>query len=482
MHVPKSGGTTLSHIFQKQLVGDVKNLLGKGGFADKTSNMALASIERDADKSTDALHLVFRGWRDWLDVQNNAAALEKKRSLIFEGGVWGAHSLLKDDRRSHYVFTIRDPINVFRSNFNYGMRRYSVHRSVEDYVDLYGSNLFTNILGHGCLELAKKRLEYDVSAFTLLEEFEASLKIIAETFEFSSIDFEVKNKSGSEKIEFSKHVERRFWEINKDDRELYDFSLQLLNKRLSLLKNSTGRVKISQNAGEGEFPKGFRNRNTEILRNLDEQNYEGAISKLDALPNKDFSAYLNLGRLQSRLGNFKLAASNFEKAFDSQPNVALSELVDCYLKFNPIAAVNKLEDELQMLKKIQPVEYFDALPNRELIALSEKLVSLLTVNANWVKAHDILLACLKLINGYPIGSWQNTQSGRSYKRLVILLIKISFKMGKISEARNHLSEYRKFDYDLKEVSLSRNKFLLLIAPVLCAGLMCKKLFGLRVSN
>ena len=81
MHVPKSGGTSLSHIFQKQLVGDVKNLLGKGGTADKTANMALSSIETDLGKSTEALHLVFRGWRDWLDVQNNQDTLHKKKTL-----------------------------------------------------------------------------------------------------------------------------------------------------------------------------------------------------------------------------------------------------------------------------------------------------------------------------------------------------------------------------------------------------------------
>lgn len=482
MHVPKSGGTSLSHIFQKQLVGDVKNLLGQGGFADKTANMALSAIERDSGKKTEALHLVFRGWRDWLDVQNNLDTLHKKKTLIFEGGVWGAHSLLNDGRNYNYIFTMRDPINVFRSNFNYGMRRYSIHRSIEDYVGIYGRNLFTNILGHGCLDLAKKRLEHDISAFTVLEDFEGSIRIISDKFQFSLVNYEVKNKSGSEKIDLSEDVKRRFWENNEDDKKLYDFASELLNKRLSLLRNLGGPVKKSQKIGEGEFPKGYRNRNEEALAYLDQRDHDEAISTLETLSQKDFGVYLNLGRLYSKLGNFKKAAWNFEQACASQPNVALSELIDCYLKFDINAAEKKLIDEMSGLKKIQNVDYFDSLPNRELIAISEKLTSILIKNKKWKRAHYISSACLKLIGSYPLNSWQNTQSARSYKRILVILIRLSFKIGDFTASRRYLYDYRTLDFGLNEVSLSSNKILFFIAPILCSGLVWNRITGSRVSN
>lgn len=461
-HFPKTGGTTLSHILQREVCGVIKNLIGTPGKMDdiNISRRVLHSITKTPSED-DSIHCILRGWRDWKDVIDNRANLGARPAILLEGYVWGLDYLLAETHNTHYVTTIRDPFSVFRSNYSYSKQRYAMNGTLGEYVYAYGNNLFTNALGHGDLSLAKERLEHFVSSVVVLETYDNSLSVLADRLGLANVSYGVRNKSASERFSVSDKELATFKKLNSNDYHLYDYAYEMVNKRYDAIKGS---ILVPQIIDDGEFPEDHVNKNEAIISSIDRGDLSEATKCLEGLAVKDFGTLHNLGKLLFRQGKYLEARQYFEKAFAVQPAVVLDDFVNCLVCIDTNEAIQVLASEVDAVFEVDSGPLFDSGINRDRVTLAIKLVNHLIDLERSGPAVDLARKTLSVIDGLTSQGGVTPLWGVQKDNLLLKLSKQLFKIGSLAESRRVLGVYKSNDRRLLKISLTENLFIFILDP------------------
>ena len=366
-HFPKTGGTTISHILQRELCGGVKNLLGDEGYSDEINikRRVIHSLKQSPEQN-EPIHCILRGWQDWFDLKNELGNLSNRPTIVLEGAVWGVDNIFSKTHQHKYVTTLRNPYAVFRSNFSYSKQRYSLHSSFDEYLPYYGHNLFTAVLGHGDLSTAKTRLNDFFCSFVVLEAFENSLSVLADRLDLSDVSYGVRNKSGSENFELSPRQMSQFNDLNSDDFTLYNYALELVERRA---RNIRGTAMLPKNIYSEQYPEDHINKSGAIIKAIESKKISEAINMMEILPVKDFGVLHNLGKMLYRVGRHSESRGYLSQAFEVQPSVVFDDLIECLRNINQDEAINLFAREISKVDSLVEGTMHDSLVRKDAISL-----------------------------------------------------------------------------------------------------------------
>lgn len=145
---------------------------------------------------------------------------------------WGMHENISDEFVAFYMTIIRHPWDLCKSMFAYSLMLYEQGENFEDYVDRhYPSNFLVKNLGNNSLDLAKQRLANDYYSFGIVQHFQASLALLADHFNLTNLNYELKNKSNSNQVQFDQRCQDNFYEKNRHDIELFKWAMELFSAR-----------------------------------------------------------------------------------------------------------------------------------------------------------------------------------------------------------------------------------------------------------
>ncbi|SHJ50081.1 sulfotransferase family 2 domain-containing protein [Paramaledivibacter caminithermalis] len=214
LHIPKTGGTTLTNIIRNQY---------------------LRNISYSADRSG----LIPSGVLDYKD------ELEKASTLC--GHFWfGVHNYFS--RSSIYITMLRNPIDQVISWFYFKYKNPQYNQfdsSFEEYISSDEFNYFTDnvqthfICGDGTadLERAKQNLTKYFSVVGITELFDESVFIMKKELGWNNIDYSKENSNPSRpnRNQISKLTINKIKEKNKIDLELYNFARKILENKIRAL-------------------------------------------------------------------------------------------------------------------------------------------------------------------------------------------------------------------------------------------------------
>ncbi|OLS34054.1 sulfotransferase family 2 domain-containing protein [Bacillus sp. MRMR6] len=213
MHIPKTGGTTLSEILRQQYV-----------FGEIFDHDSLGGIMKKADQLT----------------------IEEKRNIKAVAGhyFYGVHEQFK--KSCTYFTMLREPIDRVLSSY-YFLRNYKGYErvknmSLREFVlnEPEAKNLQTLMICgqklHPNLEKAKENLKtFKVVGIT--ELFNESLFLIKKEYGWNNIHYDKRNitKKRLRKQEVPASVIDLIKQYNQLDLELYEFAKQLISQKLTTL-------------------------------------------------------------------------------------------------------------------------------------------------------------------------------------------------------------------------------------------------------
>ncbi len=236
-HIPKCGGTTLTKFLMR-------------GFA----NSHMVRHEGDTVRVLTELN------------QNPPV----EDTLIAGHFVWGMHEGLRFAHALRRITMLREPFSLFKSYYAYHHKRYNTPMPVGEYLLLhYEVNPLCQHLGGGDLDLAKRRLKHEYTAFGVMERYEASVALFAKTLSIPMYAFDVANASNSKVLELPEAVEGYFRMRNRDDLELYRWALEEFEERTRDLRGA----KPASGAEPAPRP----------ARKVQKVSYNAALSELIAL-------------------------------------------------------------------------------------------------------------------------------------------------------------------------------------------------------
>lgn len=198
-HIPKCGGTTMTGILEKALGGQ-------------------QLVYHEGDMSR---------------IAKRVNAIGAAQNHFITGHfVWGIHEALTFPHTLTYVTMLREPVSLFKSYYNYYIKKYNLPCSMEQFLlTQYEANPLCMHLANGDLELAKRRLLHDYAAVGILERYGESLELFARELGFTLTEYDVQNVSRSTAVELPPDIEAYFRRKNRKDIELYAWALKLFQER-----------------------------------------------------------------------------------------------------------------------------------------------------------------------------------------------------------------------------------------------------------
>ena len=236
---------------------------------------------------------------------------------------WGAHHFLPARLRVAYVTFVRDPLRTAVSHYVYARNQLvgEYSKDINSYLLDYPRNYFTNLLGQGDLEAAKEKLFETYCVFGVVEHYQESIAVIADTLRLDpgSRTGEKANVSRRAAHHISESVRAVFMETQADDYALYAAAVTELHRRSA----SVERIPPVEQDPSVEGVSYTRTL-PDVRAMLDDKEYGKALElmctkHLDALP---WNMLLFAGTLAWKMGDTRLAGELHEKMERSHPHMA----------------------------------------------------------------------------------------------------------------------------------------------------------------
>lgn len=267
---------------------------------------------------------------------------------------WGMHENISDEFDAYYMTMIRHPWDLCKSMFSFSLMLYEHEENFEDYVyHHYPSNFLVKNLGNNSLDLAKERMVNDFYSFGIVQYFDASLAMFSDHFNLKNLNYELKNKSNSNRIQIDQRCQDDFYEKNRYDVGLFNWALELFRKRAE--KKSIDLAKKAEETFKGRLEGNHCERRCDDRPGSDRfKDYRKAIEAMTELRNREsfhlrkkfipdalINLYTRMGD-ETRLEEFLSA----NRALFYEYTLMLAKL---YQNGAPHKAIKLLVDELDSL-------------------------------------------------------------------------------------------------------------------------------------
>ncbi len=247
--------------------------------------------------------------------------------LVLAGhDLWGCHAELRQHQWAAYVTFLRQPEHILLSLYKFSRAKGLLPpwMDVGDFLlNHYPHNYLVAWLGSGDPDLAKDRLLDTFLHFGIVEEFSASLQLMARDLGFSCAEIPRTNVSGASQTRFPEQWREYFAEQNALDLDVYSWALDILEQRCraaGVWQNRLGETQPDQTTWEKT-----------AMEAWEANNYSLAISELESKQDRlDFASCSALANLYIARGDLEKARQTYEAGNATYPmkfDVSLAHLL-----------------------------------------------------------------------------------------------------------------------------------------------------------
>lgn len=298
-----------------------------------------------------------------------------KNNLIIEGHTWGAHNLISErDINIFYLTMLRNPISRAKSDFKYGNKHYNFNYKFSEFIENYNPNPFVEYFGYNDLNLAKKRIENNISFFGITEFFKESICFLNSIFKLNKQHYHVHNKSGND-FNIPNFLKKKFINKNYKDFELYNFARDLFEKRYKLYSMKNGLSNLKQISSKNSFQKGLRESDPKIAsfiknKKIDSEKLiiqiKSNLEKLKTSKKRYYRECIALYNIYASKKNYSEADKWIMEAYKFYPSFVFRRVISNKREIGLKECKNFIFKRLLKISKNITKNPFDSPPNKEI--------------------------------------------------------------------------------------------------------------------